>query len=99
MPSMGLREVAPIGLEPIRPKMRAAVGIDQLHIDLYLIAEAPHAAFQDITDPKAVADLLHIDRFPLEGEGGAAGDHEAVGILMRAISSCAGTPFFCGRSR
>ena len=59
--------------------MRAAFGIDQLHVDLYLVAEAPHAAFQDITDPKVVADLLHIDRFPFEAEGGAAGDHEAVG--------------------
>jgi len=59
--------------------MRAAFGIDQLHVDLYLVAEAPHAAFQDITDPKVLADLLHIDRFPFEAEGGAAGDHEAVG--------------------
>src|SRR6516225_11588098 len=70
--ALRLREVAPIGLEPIRPKMRAAFGIDQLHVDLYLVAETPHAAFQDITDPKVLADLLHIDRFPFEAEGGAA---------------------------
>ena len=43
--ALRLREVAKIGLEPIRPQMRAAFGVDQLHIDLDLAAKAPHAAF------------------------------------------------------
>src|SRR5437762_13316832 len=36
-------------VEPLRPDMRIGLGVDQLGIDANLLAQAPNAAFQDIT--------------------------------------------------
>ena len=57
--------------------MRAGLGGDQLRVDLYLVADAAHAAFQDIADAEFAPDLLGVDRLALVSERGVAGDDEA----------------------
>jgi hypothetical protein len=42
---LGFREPGPIGLEPVRPKMRSGFGIDQLHVDLNLSVGSAYAPF------------------------------------------------------
>jgi hypothetical protein len=74
---LGFREARGIGLETVRPKVRAAFGVDQLRVYANLIARSLYAAFDDIADDKLAADLLYVDGLALVGEGGAAGDYEA----------------------
>lgn len=74
---LGLRQVSPVGVEPLRPQMPAGFGVDQLDIHPNLAARSPHAPFEHIADAEFAANLLHIDRFALVGKGGAAGDHKA----------------------
>ena len=70
-------QVAAIDIETIRPAVYAAFRINQLHIDLHLVAGPAHAALDDVTDPEVAPDLLHIGRFALVGESGVAGNYEA----------------------
>jgi hypothetical protein len=76
---LGLGEALPVGLEPLGPEVPSGLGVDQLHVDPRLAARSPHAAFEHIPDTELAADLPHIDRPALVGEGGAASDHKAVG--------------------
>jgi len=39
-----LGEVAPVGIEAIGPDLRAGPGVDQLDIDLHLVADPAHAS-------------------------------------------------------
>src|ERR1700730_13752049 len=57
--------------------MRAALGIDQLHVDQHLIAASSYAAFHDIANPQIAPDMFSIDSLALVGKGCVAGDHEA----------------------
>jgi hypothetical protein len=57
--------------------MRVGFRIDELGVDPHAVARPLFAARQHITYAKVFADLFHIDRLALVGEGGAAGDHEA----------------------
>ena len=77
--ALSFRKVSAVGLEPVGPSMRTGLTIDQLDIDLNLVAHTPHATFQDIADPQLAADLLCINGFALIGKGGVAGYYKAVG--------------------
>ena len=52
-----LSELAALALEPVGPHMRAGLGRDELGVDLHLLAEAAHAAFEQIAHAKLAADL------------------------------------------
>src|SRR3984893_18727381 len=78
---LSLGELGGIGVEPIRPQMRAVLCIGQLHIDPNRFAGSPEASFDNIGDAELTTDPLYVDRFALEGKGRVAGDHEAAGYL------------------
>ena len=63
-------------VEPFRPEMIAALGVDELDIDAHPAAGALNAALEHIADVQLAPDLLHIDAPALVGEGGVAPDHE-----------------------
>ena len=65
---LSLGEVGGIGVEPIRPQMRAAFGIVQLYIDPHPITNRPHTAFDDISDAELATDRLYVGRLALEGD-------------------------------
>src|SRR6516164_7744589 len=95
--ALGFSQVPPVRLEPVCPNMRAAFGIDELHVDLDLVAGPACAAFDDITDTEFAADLLYVGGFALIGEGSIAGDHKAAGnwrqIRRQIISDTVGEVF------
>ena len=64
------RKVGAIGVEPVRPQLHAAFGIDQLHVHAYLVSSASHAAIEQIADAELAYDLLRIERFALVRKGG-----------------------------
>ena len=68
-----------IGLKPVGPDMRTALGVNKLHIHLNPVGGPAHAPFEDIMDPELTAELLHVDRFALVGESGTAGDDKRSG--------------------
>src|SRR6516162_7075860 len=80
--------------------MRAAVGVDQLRIYVNLITGPPYTAFEHIVNAEIVPDLLHVDRLPLIGKGGSAGDHEAAGdpreIGRQIVGDAVGEIFLVG---
>ena len=63
-------------VEPFSPKMRAAFGIDQLHIDAHSRAAALNAALQHITHVQLAPDRSNVNGLVLEGEGGITGDNQ-----------------------
>ena len=63
-------------VESLRPKVTAALRVDQLNIDPDAIAVPLNATLQDIANIQIAPDLLQIDTPPLVGEGGIAPDHE-----------------------
>ena len=52
--------------------MRAGLSVDQLHIDLHLLANPSYTAFEHIADAEIAADLFGVDGFTLIGEGAGA---------------------------
>ena len=56
--------------------MRAGFGLDQLDGDAQAVAALLHAAFDHVGDAQLLADVAHIRRAPLVGEGGVARDDE-----------------------
>jgi hypothetical protein len=58
--------------------MRARFRVNELGVDAHPVGVALHRAFEDITHAELLADRLGVDVFALEGEGGIAGDDEAV---------------------
>ena len=52
-------------IEPFRPNMIAALGIDELDADAHPIAAALYAALQNVTDVQLATDLLQIDGLAL----------------------------------
>ena len=75
---LSFREIGAISLKSVRPNVGASLGVDQLDIDADLVAGAPHAAFDDISNAKIPSDLLHVGGFAFIGERGIAGDHKAI---------------------
>ena len=72
-------DVGQITIEPVGPEVPAARGVDELCGDAYAIAGLADAAFQHEPHAQLVADLLHLGRLALEGEGGVPSDHEQAG--------------------
>ena len=63
-------------VEPLRPKMTAGLGVDELHVDAHAIPAALNAALEDVPDIQVAADGLHVERLALVSEGRIAGDHD-----------------------
>lgn len=81
--------------------MAAAFGVDQLDVDLNLLAQPPHAAFQHIANAKLAADLPDIDRFALVGKGGGAEITKLPTMRDRSVvrsSVIASTKYSCSGS-
>lgn len=71
-----IENVFQIAIEPVGPKMRAALGIDQLTGYANLATPAPDAAFQDVEHAQFTGHVTDVHGAALEGEGGVARDHE-----------------------
>ena len=63
-------------VEPLRPKMTAGLGVDELHVDAHAISAALNAALEDIANIQVAADGLHVERLALVSESRVAGDHD-----------------------
>src|SRR6202008_811357 len=74
---LGRWEIAPVGVEAIGPKMRAALGVGKLHVHARPITGPADAAFEDIADAEFTAELFNVYRSALVGKGSAAGDNKA----------------------
>src|SRR5205085_1972311 len=61
----------------ICPDMRAALGIDQLRIDLHCRTEPPYAPLQEIANATFPTDLPCIYRLSLVGQRSCAGNYES----------------------
>src|SRR5271155_5210541 len=57
--------------------MRARFRVDELGVDAHPILVTLDRTFEDVTHAKLLADLLGVDGFALEGEGGVARDDKA----------------------
>ena len=73
-----LEQVGHVLLETVGPQMRAGFGVDELGVDAHPVLVALHRAFEHVADAEFLADLLGVDALALVGEGGVAGDDEAV---------------------
>jgi hypothetical protein len=95
-----LREVGAIGVEAIRPDMRAALRIDELNVYSNLVGRPADAAFEDVPDTKLPANLSRIGGFALKGEGRVASDHKASGnprqIRCQIVGDAVGEIFLIG---
>ena len=80
-----LENVLQRAVEPVGPQMRAVCRIDQLSCDAHPVSAFSHRAFEDIADPQLAADLLHVDRAALVGEGRIAGDDEKQRMRESAV--------------
>ena len=58
--------------------MRAGFRVDELGVDAHPVLVALHRAFEHIAHAELLADRLGVDALALVGEGGVAGDDEAV---------------------
>ena len=73
-----LEQVRDVFLEAVGPEMRAAFGVDELGVDAHPVGVALHRAFEHVAHAELLADRLGVEVLALEGEGGVAGDDEAV---------------------
>ena len=78
-----LEQVVDPALEALGPQMRGSLRIDQLARDADPAAGPAHAAFEDVARPEVAADLLHVDRPALVGEGRVARDDEQVAVVRQ----------------
>jgi hypothetical protein len=69
-------DVVQLAVEAVGPQMAAALGVDQLGGDAHAVAGLADRAFQHEAHAELAADLLHLHRPALVGEGGIARDHE-----------------------
>ena len=53
-------DVRGIAVEAIGPEMAAGLAVDQLRIDPYVVAGAPHAALQHVADTELAGDLADV---------------------------------------
>jgi len=63
-------------IEAVGPEMRSSLGVNQLRGDAHPVPALADRAFEDIADAEFAADLLHVDRLALVGEGRIPGDDE-----------------------
>ena len=63
-------------VEPSRPKMIAAFGVDELDVDTHPIAATLSASFENIANIQLAPNLLEIDRLTFVREGRVAADDE-----------------------
>ena len=70
------KDVGEIAIVTLGPDMLAALGLNTLRGDANAIAGFAQAAFEHIAHTKFAADLLHVDRTALVGEGRIARDDE-----------------------
>jgi hypothetical protein len=54
--------ITAIGVEPIRPEVRAGFGVDQLNVRTDLVASPPHATFEHISNTELAANLKAVLR-------------------------------------
>ena len=62
----------------IRPKMRAAMGVDEWALTRTRSRFLLHRAFEYVANAELLADLLGVDALALVGKGSVARDDEAV---------------------
>jgi hypothetical protein len=74
-----LQQVGARRVELLGPEVSAALGVDELGVDPHLVSARLHRAFESVAHVQVLADRLGVDRFPLEGHGRVARDHEAAG--------------------
>jgi hypothetical protein len=55
-------EVCCVAIEPLRPQMRIALGVNQLGVDSDLVAGPLDATYEQVADTDLAADLLCVDR-------------------------------------
>ena len=79
-PILEIEQVFDLALEAIRPDMRHRRGIDELRGDANARAHPANAAFEHIAHAELAADLLHVDRAALVGEGRVARDDEQMPV-------------------
>lgn len=60
----------------LRPEVGARRCVDQLGADADALAGGAYAALQHVAHAQLLGHVLHVDRAPLVGEGGVAGDHQ-----------------------
>ena len=60
------KDVGQLAIIPFRPKMRVAVGINQLNVYSHLITRFLNSAFQDIGDAELFRDLRKVVRGTFE---------------------------------
>ena len=77
-------------VEPLRPKMTAALRLDELHVHPHSIAATLDAPLQRIADLQFAPDRPHVDRLTLECEGSAASDHERASDPRKVRGQAAG---------
>ena len=66
--------------ENVRPGKETVIGMDQLRLDAHGVAEAVHAALENVVDAQRLADAAQVFRAVLVGEGGTlAGDAKLAG--------------------
>src|SRR3954452_12542691 len=63
-------------IEPVGPKMRTALRIDQLTGDPYALASFANRPLEHVAHTEFTADPLYVDGLALIGEARIAGDHE-----------------------
>ncbi len=68
-------DVGQVAVEAFGPHGVSGCAVNQLGIDPQPVAGLANAALNDMGNPQPPRDLGHIDRPPLEGEGGVAGDN------------------------
>src|SRR5262245_36110546 len=69
-------DVPHVSIIPLRPKVVASTGLDELDSDPNPVVDPSHAAFDDIGDTELASDVLYLDRLVLEDKGRVAGDYE-----------------------
>ena len=71
-----VEEISKRLVEPLRPKMAAGFGVNELHVDAHAVPAALNAALEDIAHVQVAADRLHVERLALVSESRVAGDHD-----------------------
>ena len=79
-------------VEPFRPEMGAARGVDELDVDAHSAACALNAALENIADVQLAANLFLIAASALVVEGSVARDHEGAAMRERSVVKFSLTP-------
>ena len=64
--SFDREDVDQLAVVGIRPEMRVAQRIDQLHVDAHLVVGFLYAAFEDVSDPELPGDIAQVRGRALE---------------------------------